>query len=125
MATGCQNIERIGECRAIAASVNPELEQLARTFAARGSIAQTEYQAASAGYLRAANRLRHLHLKDTELSKLAHDMGEELLAVSRSCDRFAVEAGRGRNEQSAQREFESLGTRHRAAVNAIDRRCAE
>jgi hypothetical protein len=121
--TGCQQVERLRECRAIADSVNPELEQLARTFSSRGSISAAEYRSAAAGYVRAAKRLENLHPHDAELARLARELRVQLMATSRSCDRFAASATAGGNE--AQREFDALTNHHHALIVALGRRCGE
>jgi hypothetical protein len=125
LATGCQQADRLRECRAIADSVNPELGQLAHTFTPRGSISTIEYKTASAAYLRSAKRLQDLHPSDSELARLSRDMSEVLMSASRSCDRFAAMDDQHGSAQLAQRDFDTLANRHHSLIAAINRRCSE
>lgn len=121
----CQRLERARECRAIAESVNPELRQMAQLFGKQGPTSSEGFRAASTEYRRAAEAASKLSLRDVELARLTRELREQLLATSRSCDRFAVSSRDHGLDPTAARDFESLSTRHRALVNQIDRRCAE
>ena len=124
---GCKPFERASECRALADSVNPELTVLGDKIEVNSPHTSAEFRWASELYARAARRALSLKPKDAELSRLAKDLGENLLAVSRSCDRISASAA---NQQpivdvTTQRELEGLSQHHRAMVSTIAHTCAE
>lgn len=127
MVTGCQHFDRASECRAIAQSVNPELKTLAETLGKRSPLSREEYRMASAKYAQSAKQLQDLYPRDPELARLTRDLRDNMLTLSRSCDRFAAtEKGQGPwVDPTAGHEFENLGSRHHALVSAVDRHCVE
>jgi cytochrome c556 len=127
MATGCQHFDRARECRAIAQSVNPELKTLAETLGKRSPFSREEYGNASAKYAQSAGRLKDLYPRDPDLARLAHELRDNMLSLSRSCDRFAAaEKGQGPwVDPTAAHDFENLWNRHHSLVAAVDRHCVE
>jgi cytochrome c556 len=127
IATGCQHFDRASECRAIARSVNPELKTLAETLGKRSPFSREEYRSASAKYARSARQLEALHPLDAELGRLARELRDNMLALSRSCDRFAAaEKGQGPwGDPTATHDLENLWNRHHSLVTAVDRHCIE
>jgi cytochrome c556 len=127
LVTGCQHFDRASECRAIAQSVNPELKQLGEKLGKRSPFTREEYRDASAKYAQSARRLQEVYPKDAELARVSRELRENMLALSRSCDRFAAaEKGRGPwVDPSAARDFETLANRHHTLVTAANRRCVE
>jgi len=125
--TGCQHFDRASECRAIARSVNPELSQLAETLGKRSPISREEYRNASAKYAQSAKQLEALYPRDAELARITRELRDNMLALSRSCDRFAAaEKGTGAwVDPSAARDIESQRIRHHSLVVSVDRRCIE
>ena len=127
MVTGCQHFDRASECRAIAQSVNPELKTLAETLGKRSPFSREEYRTAATKYAQSAKQLQDVHPRDAELARLTRELQENMLALSRSCDRFAAaEKGQGPwVDPNAAHDLENLGNRHHAIVTAVDRHCIE
>lgn len=98
---------------------------MAQLFGKQGPTASEGFRAASAEYLRAAHALEKLSPRDAELARLTRELTENLLSVSRSCDRLAASSRDHGIDPAAPREFESFSSRHRAIVNQIERRCVE
>ena len=127
IATGCQHFDRASECRAIARSVNPELKTLAETLGKRSPFSREEYRNASAKYAQSAKQLQNLFPRDADLARLTRELRDNMLALSRSCDRFAAaEMGQGPwVDPNAAHDLENLGSRHHSLVTAVDRHCVE
>jgi hypothetical protein len=124
---GCQHFERARQCRLLADGVNPELQELSAAFSIRRPFCAEQLRSASKKYGAAAARIHQLEFTEPELRRLAQELGENLIAVSRSCDRLAprFEHPEMRTDTTPERDLENLRQRHAAIVSAIDRFCQE
>ena len=124
---GCQHFERAEQCRALADGVNPELKELSAVYAKRNPASAEEYHDASKKYAAAAARMRSLKFKEPELTRLAQDLGENLVAIGRSCDRLAstFKYPVTPAQAAAERDLQAQREHHSSTVGAIDRFCQD
>jgi hypothetical protein len=122
---GCQHFDRGRECRTLADDVNPELRELATEYGQRTPISASAYRDASSKYHAAAVRLGQQQFKDSEIAHLAQDLRDNLVAISKTCDRLAAHFDRPALDPSARHDMENARQRHASLVSAIDKLCQE
>lgn len=124
---GCQHFDRARECRALADGVNPELKELSTVYGKRTPTSGDQYRDASKKYRAAAVRLGKLTFNEPELARLSQELRDNLLGISRTCDRLAVTFDHPERpaDVGAQQELDAHRQRHASLVSATDKFCQQ
>jgi ABC-type transporter Mla subunit MlaD len=121
--TGCDKLRTVKQCRQLAASVNPKLEDIARVVSKAPNAAA--YQQAAAGYLEAAKVLDTFDAGAPELDRAVDDYASTLRTSGMHAGELAaaLDAGNQASAALTARQFAQLKQSQKSAVRRFEQEC--
>jgi hypothetical protein len=123
LALGCERLSVIKKCRALADRVNPELESMEESVAAKQDAAT--FQALSTRYTALAKEVEAFDAGVPELDKAASDYAATLRTSGRKVGELAkaLDGGLGESANVIRRELEQDAKRQKNIAKRLQKEC--